>query len=357
MNPALQVQLETATQLLRTAGYTLSPDQPHLLGERFLMQNISTHSGAKLILLGTDPNGNKVVIKCTNDPDGAREINHERACRTLLGNLNFSYQPFHTPQEIAYWEDKGHTIAVQSYINQASNFIDRPLREQFTLALNAFKTQESCQATTDGHYRTIEKTFGIRDSNDYLRLAAGFLEKIQTQATAEVIKMTQTVYTALVAKRERIEQYCGFLTHTDFVPHNFRVTDDTMYLLDCASLEFGNKHESWARFLNFMTLYNYELETLLLTYVEENRSAEERESLQLMRLYRLIEIIAYYLGTLERSSDDLLELNQSRVAFWHEVLLAELDNRRVDRETVERYRITRDRLRSDDEKKRQQHLH
>jgi len=130
-----------------------------------------------------------------------------------------------------------------------------------------------------------------------------------------------------------------------------------MYLLDWSSLEFGNKHESWARFLNFMTLYNPALETLLIEYVEHNRAPEERESLQLMRLYRLCELITYYANTLHKSEGDLLKLNQTRVQFWHDVLLVEITNQRVSPSLVTEYTNSRDQLRSQSEKERQVNLH
>ena len=68
-----------------------------------------------------------------------------------------------------------------------------------------------------------------------------------------------------------------------------------------------------------MTLYNPELEELLITYVEKNRSFEERESLQLMRLFRLGEIISYYVNTSEQSTGNLRDLNLVRVRFWNDV--------------------------------------
>ncbi len=130
-----------------------------------------------------------------------------------------------------------------------------------------------------------------------------------------------------------------------------------LYLLDFSSLRFGNKHESWARFLNFMALYNPALENLLITYVEQNRSSEERESLQLMRLFRLGELVAYYANTLEKSSGDLFTLNQARIAFWTDVLIAELHNTRVDATVRTAYTQRRDALRSNSEKVRQIGLH
>lgn len=354
----LDSEIETVRGLLRKAGYRLDTQQPHLLGERFLMQNISTTSGKKLILVGKDLNHSSVIIKATSDPAGKQELRHEQQCRTLLETIDFSYQPFTTPEEIAFWEDGPYLISVQTMIEQECQFLDRTIEEQFKFALDAFKTQESARATTSSHYKKISQTFGIRTSADYLSMAAGFLETMQSASVSKEVLTTCTrAHHKLKTERERIEQYCGFLTHTDFVPHNFKISSGQLYLLDTASLEFGNKYESWARFLNFMTLYNHQLERHLVTYVEQNRAPEERQSLQLMRLYRLIEIITYYVTTLQNSTGDLLTLNQARVLFWQDVLLAELENTRVDRSIVESYKILRDRLRTDEEKIRQINLH
>jgi len=351
-------ELQTLRSLLDRAGYTLDELQPHTMGERFLMQNISITSGHKLILLGQDRNKVKVVIKVTSDPAGVAELEQERLCRTLLETITFSYQSFFTPAEIAYWTEEGYTISIQEWIEQSSSFLARPVEDQFTLALEAFKVQESARATTASHYDQITNTFGIRTSDDYLRQATTYIDTISAlDISTSILATSRKALDQLTHGRQRIEQYCGFLTHTDFVPHNFRIKNDTMYLLDTASLEFGNKHESWARFLNFMTLYNRELESHLITYLEKNRSFEERESLQLMRLYRLIEIITYYATTLSSSEHKLLELNTTRIKFWHNVLQAELQNNRVNDSIVATYQTTRDQLRSQDELIRQKDLH
>jgi hypothetical protein len=355
----LDKEVPKVTEILRSHGITLSSDQPHIKGERFLMQALTTISGRKLILLGTDTKTNEtVVIKAARDIAGKQELHHERTCRTLLHTMKFSYDAFHSPKEILFIEKQGYTIFVSAFLEQSSSFLERPLPEQFTFALRAFKAQEHTRATTAKHFAQIKRTFGSRTSTEYLSMFAAF---VSTATSKNAPLLTQKLLTiaqeTLTKQRERIEQYCGFLTHTDFVPHNFRIKDDTLYLLDFSSLRFGNKHESWARFLNFMTLYNPALETLLIEYVEKNRSPEERGSLQLMRLFRLGEIITYYLNTVDKSQSDLQTLNQQRVDFWTKVLEAELQNVRVAREVVHIYKGKRDALRSHAEKERQVGLH
>lgn len=355
----LERELPVISQLLSTHHITLSSEQPHIKGERFLIQALTTISGQKLILLGTDTKTNKkVVIKTTNDYQGKEELKHERKCRTLLHSMDFSYDTFTSPKELLFIETAGYVLYVGEFIEQSSSFLERPLAEQFAFALRALKAQEQTRATTATHIKTVKRVFGTRNSPDYLLMIRGFLRKISESGQFdEIIPTIKNVQVELEINEERIEQYCGFLTHTDFVPHNFRIKDDILYLLDFSSLRFGNKHESWARFLNFMTLYNPELEQLLGNYVKENRSQEEQESLHLMRLFRLTEIIAYYVGTLERSQGTLHELNNARVYYWAKVLKAELSNESVAGEITAAYKITRDRLRSADEKLRQIGLH
>jgi hypothetical protein len=345
--------------LLLPHGIILDSEQPHTKGERFLMQALTTIGGKKLILLGTQAEtGTKVVIKATSDLVGKQELTHERHCRTLLHTMNFSYEIFHSPREILFLEKNGYTIFVSEFIEQTSSFLERSIEEQFSYALGALKAQERTRATTASHITQIKRVFGTRTSDLYLGMFEAFIYTTNTKYDNVKTKtILQEAYGALVSGATRIEQYGGFLTHTDFVPHNFRIKDGTLYLLDFSSLRFGSKHESWARFLNFMALYNPALEDLLVTYVEQNRSLEERESLKLMRLFRLGEIIAYYANTLEKSTGDLLTLNQTRIEFWTEVLAAELRNTRIDDSVRTTYKEKRETLRSASEKARQIGLH
>ncbi len=355
----LASELPVIRSILLHYQITLLSEQPHIKGERFLIQALTTTSGKKLILLGTDTKTNKtVVIKATADYQGKEELRHERKCRTLLHSMNFSYESFHSPEEIHFIEERGYVLYVGEFIDQSSSFLERPLEEQFSFALRALKAQEQSRATTAQHLSQVARVFGARTSENYLLMTEGFIKKVADHGSFDSLTpFLHEVKNVLTKKRQCIDQYGGFLTHTDFVPHNFRIKDGTLYLLDFSSLRFGNKHESWARFLNFMTLYNPDLEQLLTNYVNENRAKEERESLHLMRLLRLVEITAYYVGTLERSAGNLLELNTARVYFWCKVLEAEYSGQQIAPDIVEAYKATRDCLRSSDEKIRQVGLH
>jgi hypothetical protein len=333
--------------LLTERDITLDQHQPNLIGERYLMQAISTTSGKKITLFGTLKDGARVVIKATSDELGATEIEEERVARRTLDSLQFAAERFYTPREVHYSNAQGLTVSIQEYIVQDSPFIERPLTEQFALALKGFKTQEGAHATTYSHMRTISNVFHIWESRDYCAAARAFAE----------VSDTDTAYQELVAGTRTIDQYTGFLTHSDFVPHNFRVKDGHLYLLDHSSLRFGNKYESWARFINFMVLYNPPLADALLSYVMENRLPNEYESLRLMRIYRAIEITAYYTRLLARSEGSLKELNAERVAFWRSVLTAIVGRTPLEPKLREAYVAKRDALRSPDEKLRQQGLH
>lgn len=352
-------ELALVVPLLRGEGYELDEEQRHMGGERFLMQAVTTASGRKLILYGTRmKDGLRVVIKATSDTAGICELTHERLCREMLERLNFAYDTFHFPERIAEFQKGSMFVTVQRFIEQERTFLERQIEEQCAFALHAFKAQESAHAATSRHIRLIRRVFKGFDAAMYLRSFVSFTTFVKEHHHEQTAhKALDVAQQALSDGAATIEQYCGFLTHTDFVPHNFRINNDTIYLLDHSSLRFGNKHEGWARFLNFMTLYNPELEQALLTYVHDNRAPEEEQSLWLMRLYRLGEIIRYYTHKVGVSGGDLQRLNSARVAFWTEVLKATLEQRSVSDAIREKYKATRNSLRSEDEKKRQVGLH
>jgi hypothetical protein len=351
-------ELGVLTPILAEHGFTLEKDQPHIGGERFLMQAVTTTSGRKLILNGRDSQGNRVVIKATSDKNGMAEIEHERTCRSVLTTIDFAAEVFHTPREVLHTKVAGRLINIQEYIEQECAFIDRPIEDQFTLAHRAFKAQEGVHATTYKHRRVIAPVFGIRDARAYHRSLTSFVTNILArQPDNDLVSDLEEARRIFECERLPVEQYTDFLTHTDFVPHNFRIHEGQIYLLDYSSLTFGNKYESWARFINFMELYNRPLRDALIAYVRDNRANEELSALRMMRIYRLTEIIWYYVQTLEKSTDNLLLLNEARVNFWHEVLQATLNDEAVPESTVATYARTRDTLRSEDEKRRQQGLH
>jgi hypothetical protein len=351
-------ELERLIPTLTDLGYELDEDQPHLKGERYLMQAVTTEGGRKVIVLGHDQHGARVVIKASSDPAGIRELDHEERAREMLHRIRFAYGTFASPQLLASFTKDGQRVTIQRYITQQSTFLERPAAEQFHLALRAFKAQESAHATTERHVRQIRTVFENYDAPRYLTSCKHFSTAVMEHEVDQETRALFTDVLDILSKNQTdIERYTGFLTHTDFVPHNIRIHDDTIYLLDHSSLRFGNKHEGWARFMNFMTLYHPALEQALAEYVQNNRAPEEVRSLWLMRVYRLCEIIHYYVHKTELSTGDLESLNRARVVFWRDVLRAVLAKTELDPSIRAAYIETRDRLRSPDEKKRQIGLH
>ena len=352
-------ELSRISAILEPLGYSLDDEQPHTKGERYLMKAVTTSGGKKLILFGRDAENNRVVIKGSSDTHGQQEIEHERTCRAVINEIDFAYTTFAAPKEVHYQERDGLTITVQEYLAQTSSFLDRPVAEQFSYALGALKQQECAHATTYKHVKKIEETLGRLEASDYIENAERFVYETNHELEDNPVRtdLLQMTLDHLRDSKTRITQYCNFLTHTDFVPHNFRIHQDTLYLLDFSSLRFGNKHEGWARFINFMTLYNPELQRALEQYVTDNRAVEEVESLHLMRLYRLLEIIWYYTNKLPASEGDLKTLNRTRVDFWSTVLNCVYHHHEVPGDVLKIYTASRDSLRSPEEKERQINLH
>jgi hypothetical protein len=339
--------------VLTTLGFTLDEKQIHTSGERYLL------GGRKLVLTGTRTNdGRRVILKASSDASGIKEIEHEHACRVLLDTLAFAYSPFSAPEQLAFTKRNGYGISVIAFIEEERPFLTRTTEEQFMLVLRAFKMQEDVQAATYSHERKVRAVFGLAGVEKYLADFSSYVETIRA-ACPENNSLEQVLTEASAFLSENklyIEQYCGFLTHTDFVPHNFRLHKDEVYLLDNASLRFGSKHESWARLINYMALYNRDLESYLTRYVRENRSEEEYLSLRLMRIFKLGFLIAFYAKNLEKTSGDLRTLSESRIEFWTEVLRSVLKDQQISESILANYKHARNSLRSEDEKTRQRAL-
>ncbi len=343
-------ELARLTPILHTLGFLLDEIQPHLGGERHLTRPLG--AGRKLLLLGRYTSSNKrVVIKASSETLGIKEIEHERVCREILEKISFAYQTFLSPKELLFTRTQGLTILITEFIEQKQSFLERPLSEQFVLALTSFKAQESAHATTYNHVQTIKKTFGEMHAADYLVRFKRYAD--ETKAYTSLDQGLEFLRTNI----QTIEQYTGFLTHWDFMPQNIRVVGKDIYLLDHSSIHFGNKYEGWARFINFMALYNPKLGQALVEYVKLNRTPEESLTLTCMRVYRLGELIRFYTGWLPQTEGNLHELAVTRIAFWSDVLQAVLGDTEVTPRTIETYKQKRDSLRSEDEKRRQVGLH
>jgi hypothetical protein len=124
-------ELELIKPILVKFGFELDSNQPHLMGERYLMRAVQTASGSKLILLGKRiSDSQKVVIKATSDQRGKKELLHEKHCREVLHKIKFAYQSFLSPQELLFIEQDNLIISIQTLIEQDSQFLDRDIKQQ-----------------------------------------------------------------------------------------------------------------------------------------------------------------------------------------------------------------------------------
>jgi hypothetical protein len=357
----IKQELNAVLPILKNLGFTLEDKQPHVSGERYLNQFLNPlETGKKLILVGSRKSDNRrAIIKLSRDSVGAKELHRERNNRLVMEKIDFAYRIFLSPPEILFIEKDGFTISITEFIEQERTFLERSLEEQFFFTLKAFEALEGSHATTYEHASTIRSKFGIMSADEYLKRFEIYKKDIylhdpeNTKLKLVLIKAEEI----LTQNRENIEQYCGFLTHFDFVPHNFRISLRDIYLLDHSSLHFGNKYEGWARLLNFMTLYNPALEKALIDYVQNNRGEEEFMSLKLMRIYRLTELLWCHTNTLEHTHGDLHILNEKRVELWTNVFESLINDSPISKDMIEKYKQSRDKLRSAEETERQKGLH
>jgi hypothetical protein len=332
---------------LKSLGFQLESEQPHVSGERFLMQK------DKQVLVATDSEGRKVIVKVSSKSGGKDEILHEKRARDLLGSVVFSNDNILFPKELYFGEKDGYMIWATEFIPQEKVFVAHDIEEQFFLILRAFEEQEAFHATTFEHLKTIDKFFPVFHAREYFAEFEKFITNIEMLNISEIDKTLNLSLETLKANKKTIDTYSNYLTHTDFVPHNFRIKDKTIYMLDLSAIHFGNKYEGWARFLNYMVIHNPKLENLLSNYVRDNRGAEEYLNLRLMRIYKLGFLIDFYVKSLGKTEGDLKELTLERIHFWHEILKLVLEDQGIPESFVEEYKKKRDNLRSEEEKKRQ----
>lgn len=379
-------------RIFESLGFEIYSEQPHIKGERDLAitglglqlyenkREEKVVKAKKLILLGkytlsdSPYFGTKIVIKCTTDNAGKMEILEERKARENLKKIDFAYHEFMDPDEIYFESNEQYTIRVTQFIEEEVKFTERDTKTQFDLVYRAFVQQEGVHAVTSKHNKQIKKLFKTFDLDMYLKVLSeckkvlvNFLDENikDSNSRNEEKNLLNNCESDFTKARDRISQYCGFLTHTDFVPHNFRIKKEgeinKIYLLDHSAIIIGNKHDGWARFLNFAILHLPILEKWFVEYFKTNRSREENESLRLMRIYRLFELASLHaliyknaqmVGNLE-----LKKLSEKRVFFWLHVLKNLYENTEVSKDTIEEYKDTRDSLRSNSEKERQKVLY
>ena len=347
-------ELKIISPLLNKLGFELKEKQIHIKGERYIS------IGKKLILIAQRKKDNKkVIIKISKDKDEIKEIKKERQSRKILEKINFSYRPFLSPPEILFIKKNKYYIFITEFIEQNKTFLERNLEEQFFFSLKSFDAQEGAHITTLKHFSLILKTFESIYAQDYLNkfkknknIIISFFPE-----NKNIKNILEQSFLLLKKEQKIINLYSDFLTHWDFVPHNFRIRNNKTYLLDHSALHFGNKYEGQARFINFMILYNRPLEKMLLNYIKNNRSSEELLSLKLMRIFRLEELILHYARSIQKADSILSNLNLERFRFWSYILEKVLKDEDISDEIINKYKKTRDSLRSTDENERQKKLH
>lgn len=350
--PNVLLTLPEAHDVLRKHGFSLHEHQPYLSGERSLMAK------NRIVLAGTPLGGQeRVIIKISNVESGRKEIRTEKRVRDLLQSLAFAKKTIAFPNEV-YFTDTGiYTILITEFIEQEKIFVEYTLEEQFFMALRAFEEQEAFHATTFEHTRAISGIFELFDAKKYLSVFHTFVETLEE--TCGEHEATHTVKRAeelLTEHTDIINRYANVFTHTDFVPHNFRVHKGVLYMLDCGDsmeVHFGNKYEGWARFLNYMYIHNPALERLLTQYLRKNRDEEEYTSLRLMRIYKAGRLLSYYARALKETTGDLHALTELRLNFWNDILTCLLADETPQEKLALEYREKRNQLRSSEEKERQ----
>lgn len=346
-------EIDIISTLLKPIGFSLDKHQPYTSGERYLM------AGGKLVLAGTrDIDGARTIIKASRTADGRKEIESEKHSRDLMMSLSFADKKILVPEELFYGTAGSYVFLIIRFIPQEKVFVAHTIEEQFFIALSAFEAQESFHATTFEHLRAVKAVFPTLSSADYFREFTKLKDSILRRYSDETLRVVMEQAESFLKQNDMtIDRYASYLTHTDFVPHNFRLAEHTLYMLDCvpnyATIHFGNKYEGWARFVNYMMVHSPELERLLSDYVKNARGEDEYLSLRLMRAYKIAFLLEFYARSLLKTTGDLHTLTLARIAYWREALIAILEDRPISKEVTEKYIATRNILRSEEEVARQ----
>lgn len=335
--------------LAEKLNIVLDKEQLHIGGERAVMRP------DKYVLTGINSKtGNYVVLKCSNIKEGMAEIDTEHKVRKALLNMPFAEQDLNIPSELYFGRISEYLVSIIQFIEQSKVFTNFPLREQFFIALQEFESQESFHATTRKHYQSATSLFPELTADTYVENFNEFFLNVSKNSHNE---LSQSVMTSaldfLTKNKDVISIYNGYLMHSDFVPHNFRIKDRKLFLLDFVAFFFGNKYESWARFINFMEVHNPQLAPLLLKYVREDRGENEYLALRLMRVYKAGFLLNFYTNSLSKTEGNLHALTKERIIFWSHVLDSILKDIPTEQKMYATYIVKRDSLRTEKEKMRQ----
>lgn len=345
----IESELKNISPVLADLGFELEKKQPHIGGERIIL------SQKKLVLLCAEKStGNRAVAKCSRFKEGTDEIKRENEARGHLAQAKFALNELVLPKEIFFGEKNGYLIFITKYINQEKIFVAHSLQEQFFMALCALERQESFHATTYEHLNIVKNIFDIITPQNYSEKFDYFMKNIKKNCeNPQISSLLEKTKKFFDENLKIIGAYSYYLIHEDFVPHNFRINNSQIHTLDCASLHYGNKYESWARFLNYMTIHNPELENKLTQYIKNSRGENEYLSLRLIRIFKITQLINYHSSLFDKISGNFLALTKIRLDFWLKVLSGFLEDKKISAEEHAIYIQKRNALRSKEEKERQ----
>ena len=313
-------ELPALIPLLASEGVSIA-DEPLLRGVYAVPEKPA------LTLLGTrTEDGKRVVVHVTSDPDTAKDLEGTHRRRECIERYECLPSSIHLPEELAFGRRDMHTFMVTKFLYEDRSFSELSLEEGFFFALRVLEAQEqapalSYRATRDAHklLDTFSAQRYVNTVQQYRRSVTKLLPE-HTQAQ-EVLALAGA---ALLRERERIDRYSGALLYHRASPETVRVSGGEMYLLDPALFRFGNRYESWAHFVDHAALHQPELESALTTYIRENRGEEVSETLRLMRLYTLAEVIHRDARARQRvATEKAVELD-TRIDFWTAVLQTQL---------------------------------
>jgi len=297
----------------------------------------------KRVLVAKGKNFEKVIVKLSDSDGGKNEIKREKMAQDTLLKAVFSQEKIFFPEEILFGEYGNFVIRITKFVHQEKVFGAYTEEEQFFMIMREFETQESFYANTFEHINMIKDIFPVTHYKDYARKFDSFDIGPDKQRALELLSKNA----------ELIETRSNYLTHTDFVPSNFRVTDERVYMIDLSSMHFANRYEGLARFLNWCIIHNPSLEILINEYIKNSRGMDEYLCLRLMRVYKTGFLINHYSSSLSKTTSKLHKLTEIRLKLWREILKNLIDDTPIPIELINNYKKERNELRSSEELERQ----
>lgn len=333
--------------LAEKLGIILDDTQLNIGGERDIL---SPH---KYVLMGSYKNsGERAVLKCARHPEGVAEITQEHKIMQALRSLPFSEEELIAPRETFFGMVGAYTASITDYIPQDKVFTDFSLEEQFFMAVHALESQETFHATTREHQGWLRSLF-VRHTPHFYIKDYGHMQNNIHAVWPDATNTLKKGAEFLSENHSLLEAFDRHLIHFDLVPHNFRIKDRQLYLLDFVSFRLGNKYESWARFVNFMEVHSPKLVPYLLEYVKADRGDSEYLVLRLMRVYKAVFLLNYYAESHKKTEGALRELTGERLKLWTHIVDSILNDTPVDSTILGTYYEKRAALRTPEEKARQ----